>query len=158
MILQIVGYKDSGKTTLMSHTIKLLKSFDLKVATIKNHGHGGEITLQDSNVDHMKHFSAGADQSIVQGENYRQTVTNVAKQNLKELIAESVTIDSDIILVEGFKEAPYDKVIVYQNQADYHKLTQLSNVQYHINLREEHAYKQYESWLLTLLRTKGLIE
>jgi molybdopterin-guanine dinucleotide biosynthesis protein B len=158
MILQIVGYKDSGKTTLMSHTIKLLKSFDLKVTTIKNHGHGGEITLQDNNVDHMKHFFAGADQSIVQGENYRQTVTNVAKQNLTELIAESVTIDSDIILVEGFKEAPYDKVIVYQNQADYHKLTQLSNVQYHINLGEEHTYKQYESWLLTLLRTKGLIE
>ncbi|GAA6827348.1 molybdopterin-guanine dinucleotide biosynthesis protein B [Helicobacter pylori] len=157
MILQIVGYKNSGKTTLMRQTIKLLKSLGLKVATIKNHGHGGEITLQDSNVDHMKHFSAGADQSIVQGENYRQTVTHVAKQNLKELIAESVTIDSDIILVEGFKDAPYDKVIVYHNQVDYHKLTQLSNVQYHINLSEEMAYKQYEAWLLTFLRTKGLI-
>lgn len=157
MILQIVGYKDSGKTTLMRQTIKLLKSLGLKVATVKNHGHGGEITLQDSNVDHMKHFSAGADQSIVQGENYRQTVTHVAKQNLKELIAESVTIDSDIILVEGFKDAPYDKVIVYHNQVDYHKLTQLSNVQYHINLSEEMAYKQYEAWLLTFLRTKGMI-
>ncbi|MBF7020448.1 molybdopterin-guanine dinucleotide biosynthesis protein B [Staphylococcus sp. 18_1_E_LY] len=157
MILQIVGYKNTGKTTLMRQTIKLLKSLGLKVATVKNHGHGGEITLQDSNVDHMKHFSAGADQSIVQGENYRQTVTHVAKQNLKELIAESVTIDSDIILVEGFKDAPYDKVIVYHNQADYHKLTQLSNVQYHINLSEEMAYKQYEAWLLTFLRTKGLI-
>lgn len=157
MILQIVGYKDVGKTTLMTHTIKLLKTFDLSIVTIKNHGHGGEITLQDNDVDHMKHFSAGADQSIVQSKNYRQTVTSTAKQNLNELINESVTIDSDIILVEGFKEAPYDKIIVYNRQEDYLKLNGLSNVQYRIDLTEGNAYAQYEAWLLSFLQVKGLI-
>ena len=60
MILQIVGYKKSGKTTLMRHIVSFLKSHGYTVATIKHHGHGKEdIQLQDSDVDHMKHFEAG---------------------------------------------------------------------------------------------------
>ncbi len=41
------------------------------VATIKHHGQhqqdfqDNDITLQKDHVDHMKHFHAGADQSIV---------------------------------------------------------------------------------------------
>ena len=51
----------------------------------------------------MKHFNAGADQSIVQGEHYQQTVTRAYKQNLTQMIDQSVTIDCNIILVEGLK-------------------------------------------------------
>lgn len=163
MILQIVGFKNSGKTTLMSHTIKLLKAHDLTVATVKHHGQyqqdfqDDDIALQKDHVDHMKHFHAGADQSIVQGHVYQQTVTRIEKQSLEEIINESVTIDSDIILVEGFKEAPYDKIIVYNRQEDYLKLNGLSNVQYRIDLTEGNAYAQYEAWLLSFLQVKGLI-
>ena len=61
MILQIVGFKNSGKTTLMMHTINKLKSLKLKVATIKHHGHtGSDIELQGQHVDHMKHFESGS--------------------------------------------------------------------------------------------------
>lgn len=105
MILQIVGYKKSGKTTLMRHIVSFLKSHGYTVATIKHHGHGKEdIQLQDSDVDHMKHFEAGADQSIVQGFQYQQTVTRVDNQNLTQIIEKSVTIDTNIVLVEGFKK------------------------------------------------------
>ena len=52
----------------------------------------------------MKHFAAGADQSIVQGHHLQQTVTRNKKQSLREIIENSVTIDCSIILVEGFKE------------------------------------------------------
>ena len=115
MILQIVGFKNSGKTTLMQHTIQFLKSYGYTIATIKHHGHIGEdITLQEDHVDHMKHFNAGADQSIVQGEHYQQTVTRAYKQNLTQMIDQSVTIDCNIILVEGFKDEHFDKVVVYQ--------------------------------------------
>ena len=76
MILQIVGMKNSGKTTLMNHAISFLKERGYSVVTIKHHGHiGEEIELQSSDVDHMKHFAAGADQSIVQGHHLQQTVT-----------------------------------------------------------------------------------
>lgn len=117
MILQIVGYKKSGKTTLMRHIVSFLKSHGYTVATIKHHGHGKEdIQLQDSDVDHMKHFEAGADQSIVQGFQYQQTVTRVDNQNLTQIIEKSVTIDTNIVLVEGFKNADFEKVVVYRNE------------------------------------------
>ena len=54
MILQIVGMKNSGKTTLMNHAISFLKERGYSVVTIKHHGHiGEEIELQSSDVDHM---------------------------------------------------------------------------------------------------------
>ncbi len=45
----------------MNHAISFLKERGYSVATIKHHGHiGEEIELQSSDVDHMKHFAAGA--------------------------------------------------------------------------------------------------
>lgn len=119
MILQIVGYKKSGKTTLMRHIVSFLKTHGYTVATIKHHGHAKEdIQLQDSDVDHMKHFEAGADQSIVQGFQYQQTVTRVDNQNLTQIIEKSVTIDTNIVLVEGFKNADFEKVVVYRDEEE----------------------------------------
>ena len=40
-ILQIVGYQNSGKTTLVEKIVHALAEIEMKVATIKHHGHGG---------------------------------------------------------------------------------------------------------------------
>ncbi len=40
-ILQIVGYQNSGKTTLVEKVVYALAEQNMKVATIKHHGHGG---------------------------------------------------------------------------------------------------------------------
>ena len=156
MILQIVGLKNSGKTTLVQHSVKLLKEHHYMVATIKHHGHQSEhdITLQQSNVDHMKHFDAGADQSIVQGYEYQQSVTRTAKQSLDEIITQSVTIDSNIILVEGFKEADFDKVLVYRTESDKNTLADLENVKYYINIDNQDALASYDEWLLSFVNKK----
>ena len=143
MIIQIVGYKDSGKTTLMAHTIRLLKQHNLTVVTIKHHGHHGEeITLQHQEVDHMKHLHAGADQSIVQGHQYQQTITRQCNQSLKDVIDKSVTID-------------YDIIIVYRNEKDLTQLQALSNVRYSINLSDAQALTKFDSWLLDWIEIKG---
>ena len=135
MILQIVGYKKSGKTTLMRHIVSFLKSHGYTVATIKHHGHGKkDIQLQDSDVDHMKHFEAGAD------------------QNLTQIIEKSVTIDTNIVLVEGFKNADFEKVIVYRNEEELQVLQQLSNVCYSINVREHEDFTAFEQWLLNKIK------
>ena len=116
MIIQIVGYKDSENDTDGAHH-SVTKQHNLTVVTIKHHGHHGEeITLQHQEVDHMKHLHAGADQSIVQGHQYQQTITRQCNQSLKDVIDKSVTIDYDIILVEGYKLAEFDKIIVYRNE------------------------------------------
>lgn len=149
MILQIVGFKNSGKTTLMEHTVKFLKSKGYTVATIKHHGHDvQDIELQENNVDHMKHFQAGADQSIVQSSAYQQTVTRAHKQNLTQIIDESVTITCNIILVEGFKNEEFDKVVVYRTQEELEQLKQLSHVLFCYHFQEENAQANYEKWLI----------
>lgn len=157
MILQIVGMKNSGKTTLMNHAISFLKERGYSVAKIKHHGHiGEEIELQSSDVDHMKHFAAGADQSIVQGHHLQQTVTRKKKQSLREIIENSVTIDCSIILVEGFKEANYDKIIVYKNNDELRSLQGLSHVIGKIETNHPRANNQLEHLLNKLIKDKGM--
>ena len=55
-------------------------------------------------------------------------MTRKKKQSLREIIENSVTIDYSIILVEGFKEANYDKIIVYKNNDELRSLQGLSHV------------------------------
>ena len=149
MILQVVGYKNSGKTTLMQHIVKQAKALGLAVATVKHHGHQGEdIALQEANVDHMKHFNAGADQSIVQGNDYQQTVTRSTKQNLSEIINQSVTIDCQLILVEGFKQAAYPKIIVAREAAEMEELSQLTEVKDQLNWDTDPELQHFDQWLL----------
>lgn len=155
MILQIVGYKNSGKTTLMADTVHFLKSLGYKVVTIKHHGHGSDdITLQDADVDHMKHFLAGADQSIVQGHHLRETITRVSEQSLSHIIDSAVTIDYDIILVEGFKQADYDKVIIYKNNEELSSLSALSHVQYKMPFQKNKDLTHYQEWLKSWIDIK----
>ena len=149
MILQVVGYKNSGKTTLMQHIVRQAKSLGLAVATVKHHGHQKEdIALQDDDVDHMKHFNAGADQSIVQGNDYQQTVTRSTKQNLSEIIDQSVTIDCQLILVEGFKQAMYPKIIVAREATEMEELSQLTEVKYQLNWDTDPELQHFDQWLL----------
>lgn len=149
MILQVVGFKDSGKTHLMTQMVAQIKALGYHVTTIKHHGHKGEeIQLPNENVDHMKHFNAGADQSIVQGHAYIETIKRDTKATLETLIADYVTMDNSVILVEGYKQAHYDKVIVYRNDAEYQQLRYLTNVVYALdNSRKESQSLDFERWL-----------
>ncbi|REH79381.1 molybdopterin-guanine dinucleotide biosynthesis protein B [Staphylococcus felis] len=151
MILQIVGYKNSGKTTVMIRAVQLLKDLGYHVTTIKHHGHMGEdIQLPDSKLDHMKHFNAGADQSIVQGHEYVETIKRDNESALETLIADYVRMDNNIILVEGYKNAPYEKVILYRNIEDYNQLIQLQNVVYTIDQTiQNNDISSFEKWLKT---------
>lgn len=139
MILQIVGYKNSGKTTVVAHAVQFFKDRGYPVVTIKHHGHiGEEITLPDARLDHMKHFYAGAEQSIVQGHEVIETIQKNEGITLETLIKECVTIENSIILVEGYKHAHYDKMILYRNKEELHALSQLSHVKYKVK-RDERA-------------------
>ncbi|MGT0197796.1 molybdopterin-guanine dinucleotide biosynthesis protein MobB [Staphylococcus aureus] len=68
MILQIVSSKKSGKTTLMRHIVFSKVALVIQLLLLNIMGMVRKMfNYQDSDVDHMKHFEAGADQSIVQG-------------------------------------------------------------------------------------------
>ena len=98
----------------------------------------------------------GADQSIVQGHHLQQTVTRNKKQSLREIIENSVTIDCSIILVEGFKEENYDKIIVYKNNDELRTLQRLSHVIGKIETNHPRANNQLEHLLNKLIKDKGM--
>lgn len=153
MILQIVGFKNSGKTTIVAHAVQFFKSKGYPVVTIKHHGHKGEeITLPDASVDHMKHFLAGAEQSIVQGQQFIETIQKNEGITLETLIKDCVTIENSIILVEGYKHAHYDKLILYRDDKELAELNQLTGVKYRLQRHEsEIDFEQVDHMLMTWL-------
>ncbi len=74
--LHVVGYKNSGKTTLIARWVRLLKDKGFSVAVLKHHGHGGQPAMPDSATDTMQFFDSGADVSIVAGGGVVQLLLN----------------------------------------------------------------------------------
>ncbi|WP_414045165.1 molybdopterin-guanine dinucleotide biosynthesis protein B [Macrococcus equi] len=141
-ILQVTGYKKSGKTTTMNTIIRLLKSKGLKVAVIKHHGDKG---VQDIDIpkrrDHISYMDNGADESIVQGHQYIHKLLKFADEeavnSLEHIIAHEVTTNPDVILIEGFKYATYDKIVLFNKDDDKKELINLSNIQLMLDTSEE---------------------
>lgn len=153
-IIQVVGYKKSGKTSTMNALIKLLKSKGFRIAVIKHHGDksGQEIDIPQSR-DHITYVESGADESIVQGYQYlhkliQQEDVNTL-ENLEHIIHHEVTTNPDIILVEGYKQAKYDKIVLFNNVDDEKVLSQLSNVQFMLNTSMDikESNKKLESFI-----------
>lgn len=67
-ILQIVGFQNSGKTTLSEKLIFRASKAGLKAASIKHHGHGGPPDNELSSKDSIRHHEAGAVISSVEGD------------------------------------------------------------------------------------------
>lgn len=126
-ICQIVGYKNAGKTTVMEKLIGYFANKNKKVGTLKHHGHGGEPKHVQS-TDSFKHLQAGASTSAVQGEKQLQlTIADASAYSLETLISLYTYLPLDILLIEGYKQANYPKIVMIKKEEDKALLT-LSNV------------------------------
>ena len=109
LVIGIVGWKNSGKTTLVSRLIEEFTSRGLKVASVKHAHHTFEI--DDKETDSARHRKAGAKQvAIVSAKRWAVVTQNEedAEPSLDEVIAS--LNPSDIIIVEGYKAAPIPKI------------------------------------------------
>ncbi|WP_040929505.1 molybdopterin-guanine dinucleotide biosynthesis protein B [Nosocomiicoccus massiliensis] len=103
-ILQVVGYKDTGKTMLIVEFLKILKDSNLKAAVIKHH----HIDIDES-TDTGK-FSRLSDYTILNTPNYTIYHDNKVP-DLEEQI-EALNGKVDVVLVEGYKSKDYDKIVL----------------------------------------------
>lgn len=126
VIFQVVGYQNSGKTTVVNKLIKHLSEKGLKIATVKHHGHGGKPDLLETK-DSSMHVSSGAVASIVEGDGRLVLQAEKANWSLEEHIAILKPLDPHIILIEGFKRADFPKVVLLKDPDSYHLLT-LTNI------------------------------
>ncbi|WP_189022060.1 molybdopterin-guanine dinucleotide biosynthesis protein B [Paenibacillus albidus] len=122
-VCQIVGYKNSGKTTLLCALIPLLQERGCKVAVIKHDAHHFEMDHAGS--DTWKHRQAGASAIAITSPGRTARIEEQGS-SLAELIAAFASYD--YILVEGFKNEFFPKLVLIHEEADVQLLQQLENI------------------------------
>lgn len=127
VIFQVIGYKNSGKTTFVSKLISLLKDEGLTVVSIKHHGHGGMPDVDESK-DSSRHLDSGAAAAIIEGEGRLVLQAERKSWTLEDKIQLLGFFKPDIILIEGFKKGAYPKAVMIRNELDEGLITTISNV------------------------------
>lgn len=126
-VLQIVGYQNSGKTTLAEKMIAYASEQGLRVGAIKHHGHGG-APLSNLPKDSTRHAQAGALVSAVEGEGVVQLQLAAHTVDLAALLALYETAFlTNFTIVEGYKSECYQKVVLLKTPGD-EKLLTLNNI------------------------------
>lgn len=127
-IIQVVGHKHSGKTTLIKKLLlNVTSKLSVQVATLKHHGHGGEPDIVQG-TDSYEHLQAGAHISGVQGEDRLQLkMTGFKNADLEKIISIYKGFPIDLLLIEGYKHAPYPKIVLINDYGD-EQLLQLENI------------------------------
>ena len=115
-IIGVVGWKDSGKTTLIEKLIKEFNQRNLTVSTIKHSHHNFSVDRQGT--DSFRHFNAGAKETILASDTKwikfsRQILE--CESSLKHLIKQIVPVD--VVIVEGFKVSDHKKVEVVNSMS-----------------------------------------
>lgn len=110
-VIGVVGYSNSGKTTLLEKMIKEFTRRGVRVGTIKHHHR--EMVMDKPGKDTWRHAEAGAKVTLL------ATPKAIAKYMYveEELPLEQVVKEIegvDIILVEGFKFAKIPKIEVFR--------------------------------------------
>jgi molybdenum cofactor guanylyltransferase/molybdopterin-guanine dinucleotide biosynthesis protein MobB len=110
-ILGIVGWKGSGKTTLIERLVAILTQRGLKIATLKHSHH--PLRPHDGATDGERHARAGASAvGVLAPEEWEISGKRQSSPppDLKEAAARLEP--ADLILVEGFKSAAIPKIEV----------------------------------------------
>jgi molybdopterin synthase catalytic subunit len=103
-IISIVGYKKTGKTTLVERLVKALKEHGT-VGTVK-HLHDHSLHMPDT--DTWKHARAGAD--IVIGVTPYELVKFSNENNLTRALDELADDGMEFAVVEGWKDSALSKI------------------------------------------------
>ena len=108
-IIGVVGWKNSGKTTLIEKLINEFNSRSLTVSTIKHSHHN--FSVDKRGTDSFRHFNAGTQETILSSKKkwikFSRQRSNT-KPYLSHLIEQIIPVD--IVIVEGFKASDHKKV------------------------------------------------
>lgn len=139
--LHVIGFKNSGKTTLVSNWVRLAKEKGMNVAVIKHHGHGAKLAMPDETKDSMQYLLAGADASLVAGAGFTQHMLQ-NELNYEQLLTLAKWQNPDLILIEGYKAEAGEKVILVRKDEDWDELQKVANISLVVGLDEAVNYDQ----------------
>lgn len=112
-ILGLAGWSGSGKTTLLTALIPYLIARGVTVSTIKHAHH--EFDVDKPGKDSWRHREAGASEVMIASARrwaLMRELRGSPEPALEELVSRMSPVD--LLLVEGFKRHPHQKLEVYR--------------------------------------------
>lgn len=161
--LHVVGYKNSGKTTLIARWVRLLTKEGIRVAVLKHHGHHSPLKLPDAMTDAVQFHRSGAQTSVVAGGGAVQLYMN-EEPNFNKMKAIAMIANPAILLIEGYKEELGEKVVLLRDESDWENLQHLQGIQLVVGPVEEAAissriaHAQLDCWLMNWVEEKDADE
>lgn len=119
-VISVVGYSNSGKTTLLVKIIKEMKNRGYKVATVKHHHK--DVDIDTPGKDTWRHAQAGADAVVLAS----PSKVAIIEQTPQEMSLDEITgkiSGVDIIFTEGFKREKKPKIEVFRSAVHDHLIT-----------------------------------
>jgi len=112
-IFGLAGWSGAGKTSLMVRLLPELVGRGLAVSTMKHAHHAFDVDLPGK--DSYEHRQAGATEVLVTSANrwaLMHELRGAPEAQLEEMIARMTPVD--LLLIEGFKHHPHDKLEVFR--------------------------------------------
>ena len=128
MIVQVVGYQNSGKTTLMTEMIGYFQAQGYRVGALKHHGHDASAPTIAKEKDSYRYLQAGADVSMVEGDGTFQLLANFPEEDIEMKLRLLQCFDLDIVFIEGYKNLSYPKVLMLRQEEDLQLIDTLNHV------------------------------
>ena len=115
-IFGVVGWKNSGKTTLIERLIGALLEKGITVSTIKHSHHN--FQLDKKGKDSFRHREAGASETILAGGNEWVKFSNNVPKTPDQLgFFVNQLGDVDLVLVEGYKSGLHKKLEIFDEKS-----------------------------------------
>ena len=112
-VFGFAGYSGSGKTTLIEQLIPRLRASGLRVSLLKHAHHAFDVDQPGK--DSYRHRQAGAGEVLI-ASSQRWALMHELRSEPEPSMAELLSRFSacDLVLVEGYKQAPIAKLEVYR--------------------------------------------
>jgi molybdopterin-guanine dinucleotide biosynthesis protein MobB len=117
-IVQIVGRSNSGKTTFIRNLVPALKKIG-SVAVIKHLGDHDYRLEEGKDTTHF--FDAGAD--IAVGIDFHKSMVAIRNNSLESILDLLLNQRIDYVVIEGFKQKPFPKIVIGSLTIDHCILT-----------------------------------
>jgi molybdopterin-guanine dinucleotide biosynthesis protein B len=114
-ILGFAAFSGTGKTTLLTQTIPILKHYGLRIGLIKHSHHNFQIDQPGK--DSFRLREAGASPVMLVSTHRRAIITEISPEQEPRLDDQLKLFDQselDLILVEGFKAEQFPKIELHR--------------------------------------------
>ncbi|MDH5424723.1 MAG: molybdopterin-guanine dinucleotide biosynthesis protein MobB [Gammaproteobacteria bacterium] len=115
-LLGFAAFSGTGKTTLLSKVLPVLKSHGIRVGVLKHAHHNFDIDHPGKDSHTLRH--AGASQMLIASSKRWALMTETPEKNdapdLNEMLSQLDQSKLDMILVEGFKGDSFPKIELHR--------------------------------------------